>query len=213
MDVFEGAPNDPKRAELNPFLKLILELGPLAVFFFANAYGNQLAALIPALQSLGGRLFIATALFIAATLVALAASFALIRRLPIMPLVTGVVVLVFGGLTLALQDETFIKMKPTIVNVLFGSTLLIGLAFGRSLLGYVFDSVFRLDDEGWRKLTFRWGIFFFLLAILNEVVWRNFSDDAWVNFKVFGIMPLTIVFTLTQMPLIQRHALPEPEKG
>jgi intracellular septation protein len=116
-------------------------------------------------------------------------------------------------LTLALQDETFIKMKPTIVNVLFGSTLLIGLLFGRSLLGYVFDSVFRLDDAGWRKLTFRWGLFFFVLAILNEVVWRNFSDDVWVNFKVFGIMPLTVAFTLTQMPLIQRHALPEPEQS
>ncbi len=144
---------------------------------------------------------------------ALAVSFALTRRLPIMPLVTGIVVLIFGGLTLALQDETFIKMKPTIVNVLFGSTLLGGLLFGRSLLGYVFDSVFRLDDEGWRKLTFRWGIFFFVLAVLNEIVWRNFSDDVWVNFKVFGIMPLTIVFTLAQMPLIQRHALPEPEKS
>jgi intracellular septation protein len=213
MQVFEGAPNDPKRAELNPFLKLSLELGPLGVFFFTNAYGNRLEQMFPALEALGGRLFLATAFFIVATLAALIASFALTRRLPIMPLVTGVVVLVFGGLTLLLQDETFIKMKPTIVNLLFGSTLLIGLAFGRSLLGYVFDSVFRLDDEGWRKLTFRWGVFFFVLAVLNEIVWRNFTDDMWVNFKVFGIMPLTIAFTLTQMPLIQRHALPEPEKG
>ena len=130
-----------------------------------------------------------------------------------MPFVTGIVVLVFGGLTLWLQDEAFIKMKPTIINVLFGATLLGGLLFGRPLLGYVFDSVFRLDDEGWRKLTFRWGMFFFVLAVLNEVVWRNFSTDAWVNFKVFGIMPLTILFTLTQMPLIQRHALPDPEKA
>ena len=87
-----------------------------------------------------------------------------------------------------------------------------GLLFGRPLLGYVFDSVFRLDDEGWRKLTFRWGMFFFVLAVLNEVIWRNFSTDFWVSFKVFGIMPLTILFTLTQMPLIQRHALPEPER-
>ena len=213
MQVFEGAPNDPKRAELNPFLKLLLELGPLGVFFLANVYGNRLEALIPALQALGGRLFVATAFFIVATLASLVVSFALTRRLPIMPLVTGVVVLIFGGLTLALQDETFIKMKPTIVNVLFGSTLLIGLLFGRALLGYVFDSVFRLDDAGWRKLTYRWGLFFFALAVLNEIVWRNFSDDVWVNFKVFGIMPLTVVFTLTQMPLIQRHALPEPEKS
>ncbi len=168
--------------------------------------------MFPPLAALGGKLFVATALFIAATLIALAASLLLTRRLPIMPVVTGVVVLVFGGLTLALQDEVFIKMKPTIVNVLFGATLLGGLLFRRPLLGYVFDTVFRLDDEGWRKLTFRWGLFFFFLASLNEVVWRNFSDDTWVNFKVFGIMPLTILFTLTQMPLIQRHALPEAEK-
>ena len=143
------------------------------------------------------------------TIVALTASWWLTRRLAIMPLVTGIVVFIFGGLTLLLQDEIFIKMKPTIVNVLFGTTLLVGLWFGRPLLGYVFDSVFRLDDEGWRKLTFRWGVFFFVLALLNEVIWRNFSTDFWVTFKVFGIMPLTVLFTLTQMPLIQRHALPE----
>ncbi len=213
MTAFERAPNDPDRAELNPVLKLALELGPLGIFFFANAYGDRLADAFPPLAALGGRLFIATAFFIVATAISLSVSFALIRRLPIMPLISGVVVLVFGGLTLILQDETFIKMKPTIVNVLFGSTLLIGLAFGRSLLGYVFDSVFKLDDEGWRKLTFRWGVFFFVLAVLNEVVWRNFSNDFWVNFKVFGIMPITIAFTLAQMPLIQRHALEEAEKG
>ena len=198
MGVVEQAPNDPRRAEINPFLKLALELGPLVVFFFANTRFG---------------LFAATGIFMAATFVALAASWTLTRRLAIMPLVTGIVVLVFGGLTLALQDETFIKMKPTIVNVLFGSALLIGLWFKRPLLGYVFDSVFRLDDEGWWKLTFRWGIFFFALAVLNEVIWRNFSTDFWVAFKVFGIMPLTVLFTLTQMGLIQRHALPEAEKS
>jgi len=213
MDVIERAPNDPKRPEINPFLKLALELGPLGVFFIGNAYGDAIGRAVPALGALGGRLFVATAMFIAATFVALAVSLLLTRRLPIMPFVTGIVVLVFGGLTLWLQDEVFIKMKPTIVNVLFGATLLGGLLFGRPLLGYVFDSVFGLDSEGWRKLTLRWGLFFFVLAVLNEVVWRNFSDDAWVNFKVFGIMPLTILFTLTQMPLIQRHALPEPEKS
>jgi len=209
---FEPAPNAPGPKPINPLLKLVLELGPLGVFFFANARGEWLAERIPALAGLGGPIFIATALFMLAMLVSLAISYALTRTLPVMPFVTGIVVIVFGGLTLWLQDDTFIKMKPTIVNTLFGGVLLGGLAFGKSLLGYVFDSVFRLTDEGWRKLTFRWGLFFLVLAVLNEVVWRTVSTDMWVNFKVFGIMPLTIVFTLFQLPLINRYALPEEGK-
>ncbi len=211
---FEHGPNEPHtpaEKKMNPLLKLALELGPLGVFFFANARGKQLAAEFPALAHLGGPIFVATAFFIVATVIALAISLALTRRLPIMPFVTGIVVVVFGGLTLWLQDDTFIKMKPTIVNTLFGTVLLGGLLFGKSLLGYVFDSVFHLTAEGWRKLTFRWGLFFFVLAIANEVVWRNFSTDTWVNFKVFAIMPITFVFTLTQLPLINRHTIPEEE--
>ena len=196
MTVFERPPNAPDRKEVNPLLKLLLELGPLGVFFFANAKFG---------------IFAATGAFMLAITVALAASWILTRRLAIMPLVTGIVVLVFGGLTLALQDEIFIKMKPTIVNTLFGGVLIGGLFFGKALLGYVFDSVFHLTDEGWRKLTLRWSLFFFALAILNEVIWRNFSTDFWVSFKVFGMMPLTIIFTLTQMPLIQRHSLDDKE--
>ena len=159
--------------------------------------------------SFGGPIFIATGLFMIATAIALAASWLLTRSLPIMPLVSGVVVFVFGGLTLWLQDDVFIKMKPTIINTLFGAVLLGGLWFGRSLLGYVFDSAFSLDAEGWRKLTLRWGLFFLLLAILNEIVWRSFSTDTWVAFKVWGIMPITLAFTLSQMPLIMRHSLDE----
>ena len=200
----------PRRSE-NPVLKLVLELGPLLVFFFANARGAWLAARLPALAALGGPIFVATAAFMAATVLALAVSWTLTRRLPVMPLVSGVVVLGFGGLTLVLQDATFIKMKPTIVNVLFGGVLLGGLAFDRPLLGYVFDGAFSLTSAGWRILTWRWGLFFFVLAVLNEVVWRNFSTDIWVDFKVFAIVPITMAFAMAQVPLLKRYAPPEDD--
>lgn len=205
--IFERDPSDPKRKELSPVLKLALELGPLLIFFFVNARGEWLAAQFPALSALGGPIFIATGLFMAATAISLVASWLLVRSLPIMPLVSGIVVFVFGALTLFLQNDTFIKMKPTIVNALFAAVLLGGLAFGKSLLGYVFDSAFKLDAGGWRKLTLRWGLFFIFLAVANEVVWRTFSTDTWVAFKVWGIMPITIIFTMSQMPLIMRHTV------
>ncbi|MBT1158943.1 septation protein A [Aminobacter anthyllidis] len=209
--ILERDPSDPttKKEDVSPLLKLVLELGPLVVFFFANARGEWLAQKFPTLAELGGPIFIATGLFMAATAAALIASWLLTRSLPIMPLVSGVVVFVFGALTLYLQDDVFIKMKPTIVNTLFGVILLGGLWFGKSLLGYVFASAFRLDAEGWRKLTFRWGLFFLFLAVVNEVVWRSFSTDTWVAFKVWGIMPITLLFTFSQMPLIMRHSLDE----
>lgn len=210
--VFERDPSqktEAERKEVPPLLKLALELGPLLVFFFANARGESLIERFPVLGQIGEPIFLATALFMVATVIALAVSWSMTRTLPMMPLISGIVVMVFGALTLWLHNDTFIKMKPTIVNTLFGVILLGGLVFGKSLLGYVFDSAFKLDAEGWRKLTFRWGLFFVFLAIVNEVVWRNFSTDAWVSFKVWGIMPITIVFTLSQMPLIQKHTLPE----
>ncbi|WAX96153.1 septation protein A [Aminobacter sp. NyZ550] len=207
--ILERDPSDPKtkKEEVSPLLKLALELGPLVVFFFANARGEWLASHFPILAELGKPIFVATGLFMVATAVALAASWLLTRSLPIMPLVSGVVVFIFGALTLYLQNDIFIKMKPTIINSLFGVVLLGGLVFGKSLLGYVFASAFRLDAEGWRKLTFRWGLFFLFLALVNEVVWRSFTTDTWVAFKVWGIMPITLLFTFSQMPLIMRHSL------
>jgi intracellular septation protein len=207
--ILERDPSDPKHRQVNPLLKLALELGPLLVFFFANARGQWLVERFPALADIGGPIFVATALFMIATAVALTASWLIMRSLPIMPLVSGVVVFIFGALTLWLHDDVFIKMKPTIVNTLFGAVLLGGLFFGKSLLGYVFDSAFHLDAEGWKKLTLRWGVFFLFLALVNEVVWRSFSTDAWVTFKVWGIMPITLIFTLSQMPLIMRHSIEE----
>ncbi|MER2269279.1 septation protein A [Methylobacterium oxalidis] len=194
----------PPQRHLAPLPKLVLELGPLVLFFLGNAYAERFGV------AADRKLFAATGLFIVATVVALSIHYALMRRLPIMPLVSGVVVVVFGGLTLVLQDKTFIMVKPTIVNTLFGLVLLGGLAFGKSLLSVVLDSVFALTDEGWRKLTFRWGLFFLALAALNEVVWRTQTEDFWVSFKVFGIMPLTVLFALAQTPLLARHERKEP---
>ena len=154
-----------EKRELPPLLKLALEMGPLVVFFLVNAYGDRWFA-IDATQ----RLFLATGVFIVAVLASLAVTYALIGKLPIMPLVSAVVVTVFGGLTLILHDEVFIKLKPTVVNVLFGSVLTWAALTRRNLLKIVLDSVFDLTDEGWRLLTWRWAGFFFLLAIINEVV-------------------------------------------
>jgi intracellular septation protein len=192
---------DVKR--LPPLLKLALELGPLALFFFGNAYGDRFG--FPE----GQRIFAATGVFIVATVIALGISYLLVRKLPIMPVVSGIVVVVFGGLTLFLQDETF---KPTIVNTMFGIVLLGGLYFRKPLLQIVLDSVFDLDEAGWRKLTLRWALFFFALAAINEIVWRTQTTDFWVSFKVFGIMPLTIAFALAQTPLLLRHEIKKAEE-
>jgi intracellular septation protein len=185
-----------RKPKLNPTLKLVLDLGPLLVFFVANSRFG---------------IFAATGAFMAAIVIALAVAYALTRHLPIMPLVTAVVVLVFGTLTLVLHDELFIKVKPTIIYVLFGGVLLVGLAFGKSLLGVVFDSVFHLTEEGWRRLTLRWALFFLALAVLNEIVWRTQTTDIWVSFKVFGVVPLTFVFAALQYPLLTKYAAPEAD--
>ena len=198
------------KAKVNPVLKLALELGPLVLFFFVNARGKSIIESYGLETWFPQPIFLATGVFMVAMLISLAVSWVMTRHLAIMPLITGIVVLVMGGLTLWLQDDTFIKVKPTIVNTFFGAVLLIGLAFGRSLLAYVFDAAFALDAEGWRKLTLRWGLFFFVLAALNEIVWRTQSTDFWVAFKVWGIMPITMIFAMAQLPLMQRHMI-EPD--
>jgi intracellular septation protein len=179
-----------EKKQLNPILKLVLDIGPLVLFFAANGKFG---------------IYVATGAFMAAVLIALTVSYFMTRHLALMPLITAVIVLVFGGLTLVLHDELFIKLKPTIIYVLFGGTLFGGLLFGKPLLGMVFDSVFQLSEEGWRKLTWRWALFFFALAVLNEIVWRTQTTDFWVSFKLFGVVPLTFVFGALQYPLLMKH--------
>ena len=186
-------PKSAKKAEAeNQLLKLVLEMGPLAIFFIGNAKFG---------------IFAATAAFMVAISLSLIVSRIIFGKLAIMPMVTGVFVLVFGGLTIWLQDETFIKLKPTIVNLMFASIMFGGLLFNKLIWKLLFSDVFKLDDEGWRKLQLLWGCFFIVLAILNEFVWRNYSTDTWVNFKVFGVMPLTFVFTMALLPMMLRHQL------
>ena len=178
------------KAEKGPFLRLALEAGPLLIFFVAN----QVAGVMPA-----------TAIFMVATVVAVVLSVRLERRWPIMPMVGCVFVLIFGGLTLWLDDDMFIKLKPTVVNLLFAAILFTGLATGRNFLKLMMGTVFELTDEGWRILTWRWAVFFVVLAVINEIVWRNFSFNFWAGFKLFGILPLTLVFAMAQMPVLMRH--------
>jgi intracellular septation protein len=183
-----------EKTQLNPLLKLALDLGPLVLFFLVNG-------------KLG--IFAATAAFMVAVMIALVVSYALIRRLPVMTIASAVIVLVFGGLTLVLEDETFIKLKPTIIYLLFAAVLFGGLLLRKPLLEIVFDQMFHLTEEGWRKLTVRWAVFFVALAVLNEIVWRTQSTDVWVSFKVFGMLPLTFGFAMLQVRLLTKYAAPK----
>jgi intracellular septation protein len=185
-------PVTPERATKapSPVVKLLIDLGPLIAFFIAYARAG---------------IYWATGVLMLATVAALIASWRLLGRVTVVPMMTAVLVVVFGGLTFYLDDPSFIKLKPTIINLLFSGVLVVGLATGRPLLKLLLGEAFQLSEEGWRKLTVRWALFFFALAILNEIVWRNFSESAWVNFKVFGIVPLTILFAMAQIPLIKRY--------
>ena len=176
----------------HPLFKLATELGPLVVFFAANAKFD---------------LFVATGAFMVAILISIAVSYAVVRHVPLMAIVSAVIVLVFGTLTLVLHDETFIKVKPTIIYGLFAAILGGGLLFGRSFIAIMFDQMFNLTPQGWRALTFRWAMFFAAMAVLNEVIWRTQTTDFWVAFKAFGVVPITAVFAMLQMPLINRHSI------
>ena len=180
---------------VSPFLRLALETGPLLVFFLTNGQFGIMPA---------------TAAFMVATPIAVALSYKLEKRIPVMPLVGCGFVMLFGGLTLWLEDEFFIKVKPTIVNLLFAAILFVGLMLKRPFLKLLMGAVLHLDDEGWRRLGLRWAVFFIVLAVLNEIVWRNFSTEFWAGFKLFGLMPLTLVFAVCQVPLITAHQIEEP---
>lgn len=179
------------KTQMHPGLKLIVEAGPLAIFFLANAYRG---------------IFWATGLFMATSALALIYSRIKTGHFALMPLVGAVFIGIFGLLTLWLHNDIFIKIKVSLVNLLFGSVLLAGLWFERPFLKTVLGESLALDDAGWRKLTVRWTLFFFFVAILNEFIWRNFETDLWVKFKVFGLLPLTLIFAMLQLPLMQRHA-------
>jgi intracellular septation protein len=182
------APSKPRA--LNPIVKLALELGPLALFFAAFSRFD---------------IYVATGVLMASVVVTLAVSYAMLKRIPIMPLVTAVIVLIFGSLTLVFHDETLIKIKPTALYLLFAGALFAGLALKRPFLKILFDGALHVTEEGWRLLTWRWAFFFVALAVLNEIVWRTQTTDVWVKFKTFGFMPLTVLFALAQAPLIMKY--------
>ena len=188
----------PPRKALNPILKFVLELGPLALFFATYS-------------RLG--IFAATGVLMACVVITLAVSYAMLKRIPIMPLVTAVIVLIFGSLTLVFHDETLIKIKPTALYLLFGAALFVGIWLKKPLLKILFDGALQVTEEGWRKLTWRWAFFFVALAVLNEVIWRTQTTDLWVKFKTFGFLPITLLFALAQAPLIARYEAKEQEEA
>lgn len=184
--------NQPTERKLSPAARMGVDFGPLVVFFVANAKAN---------------IFVATGAFMAAMLVAIVVSWSVERRVALLPLVTLGIVVVFGSLTLWLRDETFIKIKVTVIEALIGTTLLVGLAFKKLFAKSLLGMALQIDDDGWRIFTVRFALFSFGLAALNEVVWRSVSTDHWVWFKVGGVPILTIAFMATQMPMLQRHSL------
>lgn len=177
---------------MSPLLKMALDLGPLLIFFAANTVSG---------------IFTATAVFMVAITASIAITFAIERKISPMPALTCVLVLIFGGLTLWLSNENFIKIKPTILYAMFAAVLVGGLAFNRLFIKYLLGQSFQLSEPAWRALTWRWSVFFLALAIINEFVWRNTTTDTWVAFKVWGVFPMTLIFALSQTPFIARHQI------
>jgi len=182
-------PDAPAEIDRQQLIKMVIDLGP--ILLFALAYWKF-------------GLFYATGTLMVASVISLVASKLLLKKIEIMPAVTAVIVLIFGGLTLWLQDSAFIKMKPTIVYLLFAAILFVGIFTGRNFLSYLFGQVFNLTAEGWRVLTIRWAFFFVSLAVLNEIIWRNFSEQTWIYTKVFGFTGLTLLFAVLQLGLLKR---------
>ena len=174
------------------FTKLLVDIGPLAVFFIFYTRSDLQSAILP---------------FMIATIIAVLFSYITEKKIPIMPTVGAFIILVFGGLTLYFNNDTFFKMKPTIINLLFAGILLVGNFMNKPLLKFLFSGALKLQDEGWNILSKRWVGFFISLAILNEIIWRTQSTDFWVTFKVFGILPLTFIFTIAQISIIKKFQI------
>ena len=172
--------------------KLIIDIGPLAVFFIFYTRSDLQSAILP---------------LMIATIIAVLFSYTLEKKIPVMPTVGGIIILVFGGLTIYFDNDVFFKMKPTIINLLFAGILYGGIVLKKPLLRYLLGAALKLQDEGWSILTKRWIGFFIALAILNEIIWRTQSTDIWVNFKVFGILPITFIFTITQFSVIKKYQI------
>ena len=177
---------------MRSFYKILIDVGPLAIFFIFYTRSGLQASILP---------------FMIATVISVLFSYILEKKIPVMPTVGAVIVLLFGGLTIYFDNEVFFKMKPTIINLLFAAILFGGILINKPLLKYLLGAALKLQDVGWRILTLRWIGFFIALAILNEIVWRTQSTDIWVNFKVFGILPITFIFTMTQFPLIKKYQI------
>ena len=177
---------------MKSFYKLIIDIGPLAIFFIFYTRGDLKSAILP---------------FMIATVIAVIFSYIMEKKIPIMPTLAAIIVLVFGGLTIYFNNEIFFKMKPTIINFLFAGILYGGMILNKPLLQYLFGGTLKLKAKGWIILTYRWISFFIALAILNEIIWRTQSTDVWVNFKVFGILPITFIFTIAQFSVVKKYQI------